>query len=120
MAQKLTVVGKLAAAFEDGGSVAPVDLGIDLTYLNRVDYEREYSGAVTDEAVNFGTLTAGAKMLLVKAKAGACTIKFNGANTAWPIAPGGYFIWCNPSTPFPTAALISTTGPAHVVFIAVG
>lgn len=121
MAQKLTVAGKLTAAFEDGGTVAPIDLAVDITYLNRVDFEREYAGAVTDDAVNLGTLAvSGAKGMLVKCKTGSCTIKFNGVAQPWPLAPGGYFLWANPSTPFPTAALITTTGPAHVIFIAVG
>lgn len=121
MAQKLTVAGKASTAFEDGSTVAPIDLAIDITYLNRADFEREYTGAVTDEAVSFGTLvSAGAKGVLVKVKSGSCTIKFNGGVTAWPLAPGGYFLWANPSTPFPTAALITTTGPAHVIFFAIG
>lgn len=121
MAQKLTVAGKLSTAFEDGGTVAPIDIALDITYLNRADFEREYTIAVTDDEVNFGTLeAAGAKGVLVKVKSGSCTIKFNGVNQAWPLAVGGYFLWANPSTPFPTAALITTTGPAHVLFFAVG
>lgn len=121
MAQKLVVAGKASTAFEDGGSVAPIDLGVDMVYLNRADFERDYAGPVTDDPVSLGTLAAaGAKGLIVKVKSGACTIKFNGGTQAWPLAPGGPFVWANPSTPFPTSAAISTTGPAHVVFLAVG
>lgn len=121
MAQTLTVAGKLAAGFEDGSTTAPIDLAISFTYLNRVDFERDYAAPVTDEVIDFGTLAAaGAKGVLIKCKAGACTIKFDADTYAWPLAPGGYFLWHNPSTPMPKTAKISTTGPAHVVFLAVG
>lgn len=122
MALNLTVAGALAIPLEDGGSVAPIDLTVlGLTFTSRADFVRNYTTTVTDDSVDFGTLTVpGAKGLIVKCKAGACTIKFNGGADAWPLAPGGYFLWINPATPFPTAALISTTGPASVVFIAVG
>src|SRR5215208_1258461 len=100
MAQKLVVAGKASTAFEDGGSVAPIDLGVDMVYLNRADFEREYAGAVTDDPVSLGTLaTPGAKGLIVKVKSGACTIKFNGVAQPWPLAPGGHLSWFNPSTP---------------------
>lgn len=121
MAEKLVVAGKASLPFEDGGAVAPIDLAIDLTYVGRADFRRDYVAAVTDDPVDLGTLAAaGAKGVLVKCKTGTCTIKFNGSTQAWPLAPGGYFLWANPSTPFPTAAVITTTGAASVVFIAVG
>lgn len=120
MAQKLTVVGKLSAGLEDGGTVAPLDLGVNYTYLNRADFERDYAGAVTDDVVNLGTLAAlGAKGVFVKCMSGSCVIKFNGEALAIPLAPGGFFLWVNPSTPFIDAALITTVGAAHVIFFAV-
>lgn len=121
MAEKFTVAGKASFPLEEGGTVAPIDLGVDLTILNRADFSRNYTGSVTDDLVDFGTLdVAGAKAVLIKCKAGSCTVKFNGGSQAWPLAVGGYLLWANPSVPFPTAAAITTTGPASIIFIAVG
>ncbi|HEX7018739.1 MAG TPA: hypothetical protein VF159_01920 [Gemmatimonadaceae bacterium] len=121
MATKLTVAGKASLPLEDGGTVAPIDLALDLTYTSDAYFIRDYAGAVADEAIDFGTLAVpGAKAIIVKCLTGACTIKFNGDATAWPLAPGGWMAWSNPSTPFPTAAAITTTGAARVLFLAVG
>jgi|SRR5580704_12331740 hypothetical protein len=122
MTQQLKVSGNVSLPFEDGTNVAPIDLTALITLSNgRADYSRTYSAPVTDDPVDFGTLTApGAKGVLVKVISGSCTIKFNAGSTAWPLAVGGYFLWINPATPFATAATISTTGPASVVFLAVG
>ncbi len=121
MATKLTVAGKASLPLEDGGTVAPIDLALDLTYISDASFTRDYAGAVADDAVNLGTLTgAGAKAILIKCTLGSCTIKFNGGTQAWPLAPGGYMLWANPATPFPTAAAITTTGAARVIFLAVG
>ncbi len=122
MAQNLTVAGAASIPLEDGGTVAPIDLAAVLPFVSRADYVRAYSAAVVDDPVDFGTLTVpGAKGILVKCKTGSCVIKFqNNASLAWPLAPGGYFLWLNPSQAFPTAAFITTTGAASVVFYAVG
>ena len=57
----------------------------------------------------------------MKYTAGTCTVKFNGGSDAWPLAAGaGYFLWINSSQGFLTSALVTTTGSATVVFIAVG
>lgn len=121
MAQALTVAGAASLPFEDGTNVAPIQLAATLPYTARADFSRAYSAAVASDPVNFGTLAVpGAKGIVVKALTGSCTIQFNGGTDAWPLAPGGYLIWINPSTPFPTAALITTTGPASILFIAVG
>jgi len=121
MAQTFTVTGAVAASFIDGGSPSPISLAATIPYVSRADFQRAYTAAVVDDPVNLGTLAAaGAKGVTVVCTAGAATIKFNGGTDAWPLAPGGHFEWCNPSTPFPTSALITTTGPATVVFLAVG
>lgn len=121
MAEKLLVAGKASLPLEDGGTVAPIDLAVDLTYVGRADFRRDYVAATADDEVDLGTLeAAGAKGVLIKCKSGSCTVKFNGGTQAWPLAPGGYFLWVNPTTPFPTAAAITTTGAASVIFIAVG
>ena len=122
MAQTLLSAGKLSIPLEDGGPVAPIDLGLSLIFTGRADFSRTYTALTTDDAVNLGTLaTPGAKGVLVKCSVGACTVKFNGAADAWPLdAAAGFFLWLNTARPFPTAALISTTGPATVIFIAVG
>lgn len=119
--QTLTVAGAASTPLEDGGGVAPIALAVALGYTARVDFVRAYSGAVTDDVVDFGTLEgSGAKGLIVKCTSGSCTIKFNGGATAWPLAPGGYFVWVNTSQAFPNAALITTTGAASVLLLAVG
>lgn len=122
MAQTLTSVGKLSIPLEDGGPVAPIDLGLTFVLTARADYSRKYDAPVTDDAVNLGTLASpGAKGVLVKCSIGACTIKFNGGADAWPIdAASGFFLWLNSARAFPTAALITTTGPATIIFLAVG
>lgn len=121
MAEKFTIVGKAALPLEDGGTVAPIDLAVDLTYVGRADFRRDYTIATVDDVVDLGTLeTLGAKGVLVKCRTGSCTIKFNGGTQAWPLAPGGLFLWVNTAVAFPTAAAVSTTGAASVVFVAVG
>jgi hypothetical protein len=121
MAQTLTVAGAASCPFVDGGTVAPIPLATALGFTSRADFQRSYLGAIVDDPVNFGTLAVpGAKGIIVMCTAGSCTIKFNGAADAWPLAPGGYFIWINTAQPFPTSALITTTGAAGVFFLAVG
>jgi hypothetical protein len=122
MAQTLTVAGAASLPFEDGTNVAPIQLAASLGFTSRADFVRAYSGAVADDPVDFGTLVAaGAKGVIVKCTAGSCTIKFqNNSSIAWPLAPGGYFIWINTAQAFPNAAFITTTGAASVVFVAVG
>lgn len=121
MAQSFVVAGSVAIPLVDGSTPAPLSIASTIVFTQRADFQRAYTGAVTDEVVHFDTLAAaGAKGVLVLCPAGSCTIKFNGGLDAWPIGPGGQFLWSNPSTPFPNAALVSTTGPATVIFIAVG
>jgi len=121
MAQTLTVAGAASCPFVDGGAVAPIPLAAALGFTSRADFQRSYLGAIVDDPVNFGTLAVpGAKGVIVMCTAGSCTIKFNGGLDAWPLSPGGYFIWINTAQPFPTSALISTTGAAGVFFLAVG
>jgi hypothetical protein len=121
MAQNLTVAGAASFPLEDGGPTAPINLATVLGFTSRADYVRTYAGAIVDDPVDFGTLTGtGAKGVLVKCTAGGCTIKFNGGADAWPLAPGGYFLWINTAQFFANAALITTTGAASVVFVAVG
>lgn len=122
MAQNLSVAGAASIPLEDGGSVAPIDLTTQLTFLSRADFARNYAAAVTNDPVDFGTLmTGGAKGVIVKCKVGSCTVAFQSTSgQAWPLAAGGYFLWINPSAAFPTSAFITTTGAAQVVFLAVG
>lgn len=122
MAQNLSVAGAASIPLEDGGTPTPVDLTALLGFVSRADYVRSYTGAVTDDPVDFGTLTVpGAKGILVKCKTGACVIKFQGTTmNPWPLAPGGYFLWINTAQAFPTSAFITTVGAASVVFMAVG
>ena len=93
-----------------------------MTFTGRADFVRAYAGAVTNDPVDLGTLASpGAKGVLVKVQSGSCTVAFQSTSgQAWPLAVGGYFLWLNPSAAFPTSAFITTTGPASVVFIAVG
>ena len=122
MTQTLVVQGALAIPLVDGGATEPVSLAASLGYTQRADYVRTYSGAITNDPVGMGTLAGpGAKGVIVQVTSGSCTIAFqSSSNEVWPLGPGGYFLWINPSTPFPTSAFITTTGPAAVLFIAVG
>jgi hypothetical protein len=122
MAQNLTVQGAVSLPLVDGGTVAAINLAATLGLTSRADFCRSYSGAVTDDPVDFGTLTVpGAKGIIAMCTMGAAVIKFQGTTTpAWPLDPGGYFIWIDTARPFPTSAFITTTGGATVVFIAVG
>lgn len=121
MALNLTLAGTAAYPSEDSSPPTTVALAAVLPYTSRADYVRAYAGAVVDDVVDLGILAgAGAKGVLVKVTAGACVIKFNKETLGWPLAPGGYFLWLNPSTPFPTTAKITTTGPTSVLFLAVG
>ncbi len=122
MAQTLTVAGSAALPLEDGTNVAPIQLAASLGFTSRADFSRSYAGAVTDDPVDFGTLTIpGAKGVIVKCTAGSAVIKFqNNTSIAWPLAPGGFFLWINTAQAFPTAAFITTTGAATVIFVAVG
>lgn len=122
MAQTLTVAGSVACPLEDGGVAAPINLATSFTFTSRADFARSYSGAVTNEEVDFGTLAVpGAKGVLVKCTTGSCTVRFEvNTSPAWPLAPGGCFLWINTSQAFPTTAFITTTGTAAVVFLAVG
>lgn len=122
MAQNFAVAGAASFPVEDGGAVAPVDLASQVPYTSRADFVRNYTTGVTNDPVDFGTLAVpGAKGILVKCKSGSCVIKFQStAGDPWPLAPGGEFLWTNPSQAFPTSAYITTTGAASVVFVAVG
>lgn len=123
MAQTFTVAGAVSIPFIDNTSVAAISLATALGFTSRADFARTYSGLITDDPIDFGTLTvSGAKGVLVVCTAGACTIKFQNSTTGqpWPLSPGGYFLWVNTAQPFPTSAFISTTAAASVVFVAVG
>jgi hypothetical protein len=120
--QTFTVAGAASCPLEDGTGVGTVQLGTSFVFTSRADYSRSYASPVTNDSVNLGTLASpGAKGLLVKCTTGSCTIAFqSSSNEAWPLAVGGYFLWLNPSTGFATSAFITTTGPATIIFIAVG
>ena len=125
MALTLSVIGRLLASVEDLQQPAAVDLGQNFIFTQRADLECVYPGVVTDDVVNLGSLaTGGAKLVLVKVTQGSATIKFTvGATTetiAWPLVPGAYFLYCNPSGGFPTSAKVTTTAAATVKFLAVG
>ncbi len=121
MTQSVTVVGKFSAPFEDGGGSGTFDLGALFAFTQREHFEAVYTEATTDDPVDFGSLSVGgAKACIVKCTVGACTIKFNGEALAFPLVPGAYFLYVNPSGGFLTAALVSTVGSATVKLLALG
>lgn len=125
MALTLVVAGQINVPLEDQKQAANIDLGVQFPYTQRADFERVYAAAVADDLVDFGTLNVGgAKGVLVKVTSGSATIKFmqgvTVGNLAWPLVPGAYFLYMNPSGGFPTGAKVTTTGAATVKFIAVG
>lgn len=122
MAQTMVVTGSVGIPFEDGGTPAPISLAVSVTFTSRADFSRAYAGAVANDPVDLGTLTVpGARGIIVKCNAGSCTVAFQSTSgQAWPLAPGGAFLWANPSAAFPTSAFVTVTGAASVTFIAVG
>lgn len=125
MALTLAVSGLIQLPVEDGKASAGIDLTASLPYTQRADFERVYAGVTAADNVDFGTLaTGGAKGVIVKVTQGSATIAFKQGATVspleWPLVPGAYFLYMNPSGAFPTGAQVTTTGPATVKFIAVG
>ena len=67
MAQNLTVQGAVSLPLVDGGTVAAINLAATLGLTSRADFCRSYSGAVTDDPIDFGTLTIpGAKGIIAE------------------------------------------------------
>ncbi len=121
MAQNLTVAGAASFSPIDGSAGSPISLAITLPFTSRADFSRTYAAVATADVVNFGTLAvSGAKGVLVVCTAGSGDIKFNGATDAWPLHPGGYFLWVDPTQPFPTSALIDAAAGTTIIFLAVG
>jgi hypothetical protein len=121
MPQDFHVSGKVQLPFEAGQAAAPLDLTACFPFTQKADFDRSYSGAVTDDEVDLGPLAEeGARGLIVKCPIGTATIKFNGGDVAWPLGPGAYFLFVNPLAGFPKSAAISTIAAATVKFLAVG
>jgi hypothetical protein len=125
MSLNFSVTGRIQTNVESNQQSAVLDLGASLIYTQRADFERVYTGAVADDPVDLGTLNVGgARGILVKVTAGSATIKFVAGVTTgtleWPLVPGAYMLYVNPSVGFPTGALVTTTAAASVKFIAVG
>lgn len=118
---QLTVTGKFSAPYEDSGGSGTFDLGALFAFTQREHFEAVYSEATASDAVDFGSLAAGgAKACIVKCTSGQCTVKFNGEDLAFPLVPGAYFLYVNPSGGFITSAIISTPGAATVKLLALG
>lgn len=121
MAKQFVSVGTVSVPREDGQASATSDLSTKITFTQRAEFDRVYSGVVTDDVVDLGTLdTGGAKAILVKCSVGTCTVKFNSDTGAWPLAPGALFMFFNPTVGFPTGCKVTTVGAATVSFLAVG
>lgn len=125
MSLNFSVTGRIQTNVESNQQSAILDLGASLIYTQRADFERVYSGAIVDDPVDLGTLNVGgARGVLVKVTAGSATIKFVAGlitgTLEWPLVPGAYMLYVNPSAGFPTGALVTTTAAASVKFIAVG
>lgn len=122
MSKTAVAAGTLQAPYEDGGASAPFSIAFNFPYTQKVNEDRVYAGTVTDDPISLGTMaTGGAKLVLLKCPSGSCTVKFNGvAGLAVPLAPGGYYLWFNPSVGFVTGLTVSTTGAAVVQVLALG
>lgn len=120
MSEKVTVAGKLGLPLEDGQPNAFMDLAQDFVFTQRINFEGVYDIATVDDVISFGTMaTGGAKLVLVKSPSGGCTVKFNADTLAWPVPPGAYFLYANPSGGFITGMKVTTTGAAKVKILAV-
>lgn len=120
MAQQLVISGSFSIPLEDGGALAQVDLSQKFNVSQRADFSRVYDAPVTDEVVSLGTLaTGGAKSFVIKCKSGSCSVKLNGGTTVINLEAGAEIMYSNPISGWLTAALITTPGPAVVIFLAV-
>ena len=124
MAKNFEVKGVVTLPLQSGQPPATANIDTAFVYTKKTNLDLVYAAPVTDEAISFGSLAvAGAKGLLVKCTAGACTLKINGpaitSNIPLPFQAGGYLLYANATEGFPTGCLITVTTTASLEIVAV-
>ena len=125
MSKTFAVAGTVSVPLEDGQTPATGSLTQSVTYTKKATFDLVYTDPVVDDEITFGTLaTAGAKGLLVKCIAGACTIKIDSdgtdGNLPLPLNTGGYFLYLNPAAGLPSGCHITVVASASLEISAVG
>src|SRR5574343_545456 len=125
MSKNFTVDGSVSVPLQDGQPAASADLTMSFIYTKKAGFDLVYSDAVADDPITFGTLAvAGAKGLLIRCTAGACTINIDvpgtSGNLPLPLHAGGYLLYANPSAGLPSGCHVTVTTSASLEILAVG
>ena len=125
MSKNFTVDGSVSVPLQDGQTAAPADLTLSFVYTKKAGFDLVYPDAVADDPVTFGSLAvSGAKALLIRCTAGACTVKIDGpavtGNLPLPLHAGGYLLYANPAAGLPSGCHIRVTTSASLEILAVG
>lgn len=125
MAKTFTVAGSVSLPLEEGQTPAAGNLAQTVTYTKKANFDLVYDEDVTDDPIDFGTLAvAGAKGLLIKCTAGACTVKIDApgtdGNVPLPLNTGGYILYVNPTAGLPSGCHITVADTASIEIAAVG
>jgi hypothetical protein len=118
MSQTVTITGKVSIPLEDGGTTAPIDLSASFNFTQKIADDYVFDSAVTAQSISLGSMSAGAKLLLVKSPIGGGTIIVNGG-TGIPIPAGaGYVLVVDPLGGSITTVALTTTGAATIKVLA--
>ena len=125
MSKNLTIAGSVSAPLQDGQTPAEADLTQSFVYTKKACLDLVYADVVADDPVTFGTLAvAGAKGLLIRCTAGACTVKIDGpgvtGNLPLPLHAGGFLLYANPAAGLPSGCPITVAATASLEILAVG
>lgn len=125
MPKNFTVAGTVSVPLEDGQTPALGNLAQSITYTKKATFDLVYADPIVDDEITFGSLAvAGAKGLLIKCTAGACTVKINSSGTdgniPLPFNTGGYILYMNPAAGLPTGCHITVAASASLEISAVG
>lgn len=111
----VTIQASLSYPHYATGTAATLSFALTQAYTAMGGAEFDFTGAETDTAVPFGSITS-AKVLVAWCDTTGCTMKINGATQTIPVAGGdsqGFLLWCNPDGGV-TAITVSTAGAAKV------
>jgi hypothetical protein len=125
MPKTFAVAGTVSVPLEDGQTPAISSLTQSITYTKKAGFDLVYADPVADDEITFGSLAvAGAKGLLIKCTAGACTIKIDApgidGNVPLPFNAGGLLLFSNPAAGLPTGCHITVGAAASLEISAVG
>ena len=101
MATPFTLSGELLLPVDPGQPNSTAPFSVVDSFDSKVDYELNYTGSGT-ETVSLGTLTLGAKAVLLELEFGAAVapinLRFNGGGSSGQIevSAGGFFAFASP------------------------